>query len=103
MGLLARAAASGAAAMIFQELVHALVSDDPEDADEGSRSLADRLISGTARGLVYGAVAEPRLPGPPVLRGVLYGSGNDGYLEHLVFGLALALMAGETFGGPGDA
>ena len=26
--------------------------------------------------------------------------GGDGYLEHLVFGLALALMAGETFRRP---
>lgn len=130
--LLVRAAAAGAAAMIFQELAHALLSDDPRASVNRARSLADRLVSGTARGLVYGAIAEPRLPGPPVLRGVAYGTaefllsplggvgkllGNqapyrripllrllvedspameDGYVEHLVFGLALALMAGET-------
>lgn len=118
--------------MIFQELAHALLSDDPRASVNRARSLADRLVSGTARGLVYGAIAEPRLPGPPVLRGVAYGTaefllsplggvgkllGNqapyrripllrllvedspameDGYVEHLVFGLALALMAGET-------
>ena len=65
VALVARAAASGAAAMIFQELAHALVSDDPEGTAARSRSLVDRLLSGTARGVVYGAVAEPRLPGPP--------------------------------------
>jgi hypothetical protein len=118
--------------MIFQELAHALVSDDPEATAARSRSLTDRLLSGTARGVVYGAVAEPRLPGPPILRGAAFGTleyllspvggigkllgkespwgrvpligdlladadpGDDGYLEHLVFGLALSLMAGET-------
>lgn len=132
VGLLARSAAAGAAAMIFQELAHALLSDDPRESARRSRTLGDRLVSGVARGLVYGAVAEPRLPGPPVLRGVAFGTAEfllsplggvgkllgkeapygripllrllvedvsvdqDGYVEHLVFGLALALMAGET-------
>jgi hypothetical protein len=131
--VLVRAAGAGAAAMIFQELAHVLLSDDPREAARRSRALGDRLASGLARGLVYGAVAEPRLPGPPVVRGVLYGTAefllspmgglgglfgkeipfgrvpvlrslvedtvadSDGYVEHLVFGLALALMAGETF------
>jgi hypothetical protein len=130
--LLLRSAAAGAAAMIFQELAHALLSDDPGEAARRSRALSQRLLSGTARGVLYGAVAEPRLPGPPVVRGVLYGTTEyllspvgglgkllgkeapysglpgvralleagggeeDGYLEHLVFGLALSLMAGET-------
>jgi hypothetical protein len=133
--LLLRSAAAGAAAMIFQELAHALLSDDPAEAARRSRTLGQRLLSGTARGLLYGAVAEPRLPGPPVIRGVLYGTSEfllsplgglgkllgkeapysripgvgslleevdweeDGYVEHLVFGLALALMAGETRSG----
>lgn len=133
VGLLVRAGAAGAAAMIFQELAHALLSDDPREAARRSRTLADRVLSGAARGLVYGAVAEPRLPGPPVMRGVLFGTAEfllspvggvgrllgkeapygrlpilralvedtasedrDGYVEHLVFGLALSLMAGET-------
>lgn len=128
--LLVRSAAAGAAAVVIQELVHTLISDR---SGEGVPPLADRLLSGTARGLVYGAVAEPRLPGPPAIRGVLYGSAEylltplgglgkvlgkeapygrlpllkdllagaapeeeDGYLEHLVFGLALSLMAGDT-------
>ena len=131
-GLLVRAAGAGAGAMIFQELAHVLLSDDPQQTARRSRALGDRLASGLARGLVYGAIAEPRLPGPPVVRGVLYGTAEfllspmgglgrlfarevpfgrvpvlrslvedtaaetDGYVEHLVFGLALALMAGET-------
>lgn len=139
LGLMARAAAAGAAAIIFQELAHALLSDDPREAARRSRTLGDRLVSGAARGLVYGAVAEPRLPGPPVIRGVAFGTAEfllsplggvgkllgkeapysripllkliledtgvdrDGYVEHLVFGLALALMAGETFRLPASA
>lgn len=130
--LLVRSAAAGAAAIIFQELAHALLSEDPREMARRSRTLGDRLLSGTARGLLYGAVAEPRLPGPPVLRGVVYGTSEfllsplgglgkllgketpyaripgigallqavdgeeDGYVEHLVFGLALSLMSGET-------
>lgn len=132
VGLMVRSAAAGAAATIFQDLAHALLSDDPEGRRKRSGSLVDRMVSGAARGLVYGAIAEPRLPGPPVLRGVAYGTAEfllsplggvgkllgkeapyariplvrllvedaavdrDGYVEHLVFGLAVALMAGET-------
>ncbi len=34
---------------------------------------AAELLAGAARGMLYGAVLEPRLPGPPLLRGVTYG------------------------------
>jgi hypothetical protein len=95
-------------------------------------NLPDRLLSGAARGLVFGAVAEPRLPGPPILRGLTWGGaefllsplgglprfllrhtpygrlplvqsavkpedhGEGDLLEHLVFGIALALLAGSS-------
>ncbi len=31
------------------------------------------VLAGAARGLVYASVVEPRLPGPPLLRGAAYG------------------------------
>jgi hypothetical protein len=88
-------------------------------------------MAGAARGLLYAAVLEPRLPGTATLRGLLYGSlefavspwggltsllgeraphrripmlrglfddyalGDDSYLDHLAFGVALALLYGS--------
>ncbi|MDT8341229.1 MAG: hypothetical protein RQ751_06925 [Longimicrobiales bacterium] len=136
-----RAGAAGAVAVAAGELAHrALTAADgagagPNAADPvgpGRPGALDRILAGAARGLVYGGVAEPRLPGPPALRGILFGGAEfllsdvgglgrllgreapwarvpllrrlldetsdagDGFVEHVVFGVALALMAGET-------
>lgn len=124
-----RGAAAGAAAVVVQELVHVALHRDPESLAQRSRGLPERLLAGAARGVIYGGLAEPRLPGPrivqgvifatveyvasplgglghllgrfapyariPVLRSVVEGSseGDDDYLDHLVFGVATALMA----------
>ena len=71
---LLRAAAAGAASALLHELVRALISGIqrpplPKQA----------VLAGTARGLVYGALVEPRIPGPPLVRGAAYG-----WLEHLL-------------------
>lgn len=131
-GLLLRAAASGAAASLIQALVAVILADDDDEIVLDGSAFLDRLLSGGVRGLLYATVAEPRLPGPPALRGLLYGSveyllapmggvsrvlgrespwgripvlrsildsaeiDDDRFVEHLVFGAALALMAGET-------
>ena len=86
----------------------------------------------TARGLLYGALVEPRLPGPALVRGTLYGTleylvspwggltalagpgaphrripllaslfddyqrSDDSFADHLVFGVALALLYGNV-------
>ena len=39
----------------------------------------EAVLSGAARGLLYGTLIEPRIPGPPIVRGAAYG-----YIEHLV-------------------
>jgi hypothetical protein len=75
---LLHAAAAGAGAALVRELLRPLTSGVPAD-----RPLAERArgaaLTGSARGLLYGALVEPRLPGPPIVRGALYGG-----VEHLV-------------------
>ena len=125
--LLLRAAAAGAAAALLTDLIRPLLRADAElpgmDPDT-----AGRILAGLGQGLVYGGVVEPRVPGPAVLKGAVFGSleyavhpmggltgilgshtpqrripflgdlldglhGDDrAYLEHLVFGIALALI-----------
>lgn len=125
--LLLRAAAAGAAAALLTDLIRPLLRADAElpgmDPDT-----AGRILAGLGQGLVYGGVVEPRVPGPALLKGAIFGSleyavhpmggltgilgshtpqrripflgslldGLDGddraYLEHLVFGIALALI-----------
>ena len=80
---------------------------------EGGPSPPDptaQLLSGAARGLFYGAVLEPRLPGSPLLRGATFGvmeyvtspfGGLDGILgassPHRTMPMIAALL------GPGDS
>lgn len=126
---LLRAGASGAVAALLVELLRPLLTGDP-----GARSLddetVDRLLAGAGQGLVYGAVVEPRLIGPDLVKGTLYGTAEYAvhpigglyrllgshaplrripgvgsllreldphdrvYLEHVTFGIALALLYG---------
>lgn len=124
---LLRAAAAGAAAALLVDLVRPLLHDD-DGLPELDRDTVGHLLAGIGEGLVYGGVVEPRVPGPALLKGALYGSveyavhplgglsgilgshapqrkvpflgavfdeldGSDrAYLEHLVFGIALALL-----------
>lgn len=96
------------------------------------RDLAEKLLVGAGQGLVYGGVVEPRIPGPSVLKGALYGSAeyavdpmgglahllggrapqgslpvvadllegldahDRAYVEHVVFGIAVALLYGSS-------
>lgn len=126
---LVRAGASGAVAALLVELLRPLITGDPH-ARSLDEDTVDRLLAGAGQGLVYGAVVEPRLFGPDMLKGTLYataeyalhplgglhrllgahaplrripgvGSLLDGldphdrvYLEHVTFGIALALLYG---------
>ncbi len=128
---LVRAGLSGAGAAFLVELVRPLLEGRPSlpslDGD-----LPERLLVGASQGLVYGTVVERFLPGPPLLKGALYGSAeyavdpvgglsrllgsrtpvgrvpalahvleeldphDRGYLEHLTFATALALLYGSS-------
>ncbi|MCH1570401.1 MAG: hypothetical protein L7S64_03590 [Longimicrobiales bacterium] len=70
---LLRAAASGAAAALIVDLVRPLLRGEP-GLPVLDRDTADRIIAGAGQGLVYGAVVEPRVPGPSLAKGVLFGS-----------------------------
>lgn len=128
-GILAlmRAGAAGAGAALLREVLDPLIRGEVRVPLLGPRT-ADALLAGAARGVLYGAVLEPRLPGPPAMQGIVYGSleyavspwggldallgngaphrriplmaglfegyalGEDTYLDHLIFGMTLALL-----------
>lgn len=128
-GRVSRAALAGAGATLLREMTAPLLRGRFE-LPEAREGLGGRLVSGAARGALYGGLIEPRLPGPPLLRGLAYGAaeyavapygglsgilasaapwakipglkaivgeadpGEDSLIEHVVFGIALALMSG---------
>jgi hypothetical protein len=125
------AGASGAAAALLLDVVKPLLRGEG-GLPALDRETADRVLAGVGLGLIYGAVVEPRVPGPALLKGALFGSADyaaeaaggltrllgahaphgklpfvgrifedadahDGaYLEHLAFGVTLALLYGSS-------
>lgn len=125
-----RATLAGAGAGLARELLRPLLDGEPRlpDLDD---ELVERVAAGAVRGLIYATIVDPSIPGPPALRGLLYGSaeyaleplgglkgimgrraphrrlpllgdlldaweaGDDGLVDHLAFGLALALLYGR--------
>ncbi len=77
LGLM-RASASGAAASVCLRLLQPYLAGKGSTGAIG-QELPDLLLSGVGRGLIYGAVVEPRVPGPSLLQGAAYAS-----LEYLV-------------------
>lgn len=73
IGDLIRAGLTGAGAALLVELARPLLRGDAElpSLDDGT---FDRIVAGVAQGLVYGAVVEPRLPGPGIVRGAIFGA-----------------------------
>jgi hypothetical protein len=85
---LLRAAAAGAGAALVVDLLRPLLKGRPA-LGTLDRQTADRVLAGLGQGLVYGSVVEPRLPGPALLKGAVFGAaeyaaGAAGGLTHLV-------------------
>ena len=89
---LIRAGVAGATAAFVVEVVRPFLEGRIE-APTLDRKLVDRLLVGAGQGLVYGGVVEPRVPGPAMVKGALYGSAEYavdpmGGLSHLLGGHA---------------
>jgi hypothetical protein len=128
---LAWAGASGAAAALLVEATRPFLRGESEYTPF-DRETGDRILVGLGQGLLYGAVIEPRVPGPSLLKGALFGSAEYAadaagglarilgshaphrrlpfvgrmleeidshdrvYLEHLAFGVTLAILYGSS-------
>jgi hypothetical protein len=68
---LGKAGAAGAAAAFLTGLLRPLLSQ--EEVHSLEDILTDLLLSGAGRGLLYAAIVEPRIPGPGLLQGSIYG------------------------------
>lgn len=75
---LLRAGAAGVGAALLRELFRSLGPGE-RPRPPLVQLVQDAALTGTTRGLVYGALVEPLLHGPPVIRGTAYGS-----LEYVV-------------------
>lgn len=85
---LLRAAVSGAAAALIVDLIRPLLEGDRR-IPVLDRDTFDHVVGGAAHGLVYGAVLEPRVPGPPLLKGIVFGSAE--YMAHPLGGVTALL------------
>ncbi len=129
-----KAGLAGAVAALLVDLVRPLLRGKAE-VPVLDGATVDRIVAGTAQGVLYAGVVEPRIPGPPLLKGTLYGTAeyvadpaggltrllgargplrrmpgagvlqkvledldphDRAYLEHIVFGIALALLYGSS-------
>lgn len=121
-----RAGGAGAAAALLAGLIRPVLTSREQDG-RLEENLSDILLTGAGRGLLYAALVEPRVPGPPLLRGAAYGGleyllspwgglgevagssapqgrvpalsvllqdrgADEDLVEHIAFGVALALL-----------
>jgi hypothetical protein len=128
---LLRAGVAGAGAALLVDVLRPMLRSEP-GVGPLDRETGDRLLAGIGQGLVYGAVVEPRVPGPTLVKGALYGTAEYAadpaggisrllgahapqhrlpvighlledldphdrvYVEHVIFGVALALLYGSS-------
>jgi hypothetical protein len=85
---LLRAGAAGAGAALLLELVKPLLRGRAE-LPTLDQATGRRMLAGAGQGLLYGAVVEPRVPGPAVFKGAVfalaeYMADPAGGLSHLL-------------------
>ena len=112
---LTRAALAGAGAALALSLFRNGKNGTPR-VGQSPRDPTVELLAGAARGMLYGAVLEPRLPGSPLLRGATYGvmefvtspfGGLDGILgassPYRTMPIVAALLGANNSGGESGA
>ncbi|MDH5589363.1 MAG: hypothetical protein OEZ65_15755 [Gemmatimonadota bacterium] len=94
-----RAGAAGAAAALAVELTRPLLRGKAEwpELDEDT---VQRLLAGVGQGILYASVVEPTVPGPPMVKGALYGAAEYavdpmGGLTHLLGTAAMPPVVGS--------
>ncbi|SVD38165.1 uncharacterized protein METZ01_LOCUS391019, partial [marine metagenome] len=92
LGSLVRAGAAGAVSALILDLISPAVLDS--ESPTLDRETGDRLLAGIRQGLLYGAVLEPKVPGPTVLKGALYGTIE--YAVNPMGGLSQLLAAHDS-------
>lgn len=85
-GVVAGAGAAGALLILRLLTARSTERPSPEGAEPGTLEglgtegdpgeLFDELLAGAGRGLIYAALLDPYLPGPPPLRGALVGTAD---------------------------
>ncbi len=73
---LLRGAVAGAGAAGIVMALRVVLEDRDRGTDQPVRELVDELLAGAGRGVIYAALLEPYLPGPPILRGALAGTAD---------------------------
>lgn len=92
LGSLVRAGAAGAVSALILDLISPAVRNS--EAPKLDRETGDRLLAGIRQGLLYGAILEPKMPGPTVLKGALYGTIE--YAVNPMGGLSQLLAAHDS-------
>ena len=92
LGSLVRAGAAGAVSALILDLISPAVHGS--ESPKLDRETGDRLLAGIRQGLLYGAVLEPKMPGPIVLKGALYGTIE--YAVNPMGGLSQLLAAHDS-------
>jgi hypothetical protein len=87
---LLRAGLAGAGAALLVDLARPLVRGRAEVPDMGSDTGA-RMLAGAGQGLLYGALVEPRVPGPALVKGAVFALAD--YMAHPAGGLSRLLGA----------
>lgn len=87
---LLRSGLAGAGAALLVELVKPLLTGRAELPELDER-VGSRMLAGAGQGLLYGAVVEPRMPGPPLIKGAVFALAE--YLAHPAGGLSHLLGA----------
>lgn len=85
LGFLARGALAGAGAAAAVLALKILSNRREAGRAETLEEVGDELLAGAGRGVLYAALLNPYLPGPPILRGALAGSAD--YLATPIGGL----------------